>query len=146
MPILLYLFRLYLAAKKLISNLALFFIVGMSATAIMIEIPPLFEETNRLPFLFWYPSYLRSKLEENNFIFGALYFHQFFVGAFCSLIENGVDTFLFASLIFLKYQLTLLGNRLSECGTVCSSEPTSRRISHREQLLDCLNTHIDIEE
>lgn len=118
----------------------------MSIAAIMIVFPPLFEIPKRLPFLFWYPSSIQISLNRNDAIFGFFYVHQFFVAAFCSSIENGVNTFLFSTLIFLKYQIKILGHRLSQCGLDCNNETIAPEQRHTKQLIDCVKMHNDIAE
>lgn len=72
-----------------------------------------------------------------------LYWHQTFIGFFASFVETGVDTFLFSSLIFLKYQLAILGYRLSQIG---QSTGKSNKPNNRENVLDCIRMHIEIKE
>lgn len=114
--------------------------------AIMIVLPPLYENPKRLPFLFWYPLSIQTSLNTNDAVFGGFYVHQFFVAAFCSSIENGVDTFLFSTLIFLKYQIQILGYRLSQCGLDYDIKTNDPVKNHQKQLIDCVKMHNDIAE
>lgn len=85
---------------------------------------------------------MEDKLD-NSMVFGFLYLYQFLVAVYCSTIVCGVDTFLFSSLTFLKYQMRILGYRLSKCG---NREKINRQASEYKELIDLIKMHIHIKE
>lgn len=88
-----------------------------------------------------YPFNLGEKINDDT-IYGILFVYQFCVAVFCGLVVCSVDNTVFASLIFIRYQIQLLGYRLSICGETAST--TSK--SYNAKLTDCIKLHIDIKE
>lgn len=88
-----------------------------------------------------YPFNLDGRID-NDTIYGILFVYQFSVAMFCGLVVCSVDNMVFSSLIFIKYQMQLLGYRLSNCGNTASSTSAS----YNEKLTECIKMHIDIKE
>lgn len=82
---------------------------------------------------------------QNDILFGSLYLYELFVALFSGTIQNGIDALLFAILIFFKYQLKILGYRLSY-GIDSENEQVSNKRNYRKELIECIKMHIDIKE
>lgn len=92
-----------------------------------------------------YPSFLNKQLE-NDMVFGVLYIYQVLVATFCSTVVCGIDTLLFSSLVFHKYQMKIFGFRLSKCGHIHSESENHRKIDHIDELNELIKMHIKIKE
>lgn len=86
----------------------------------------------------------REAFKGNNFAFYALCIYEAFSGCSFGFYEYATDTFLFALLIYVDYQIRLLGLRISKVGH--EGGRLSRREDIDDKLIDMVKMHIKIWE
>lgn len=79
---------------------------------------------------------------ENDGVFYTLYIHQTLASILLGQIAAAANTFIFSSLLYLNYQLKLLGYRFSQCGHDIRMSDDAKY----EQFIDCIKMHLEIIE
>lgn len=79
---------------------------------------------------------------DNDFVFYPLYIHQALSSLILGQIAGAIGTFIFSTLLYFNYQIKLLGNRISICGTDSKMSYAEKY----EQFVECIKLHTEIKE
>lgn len=87
----------------------------------------------------------RDAYKENNLIFYSIYAYEAISNCFYGFFGYSTDTFLFAVILFVDYQIKLLGLRMSKVGhKIIAANVNNLQID--QELIELVKMHMKIRE